>query len=105
MYFSIPSPLLLDSPVSIDQILTMTSKLARIRFALVNLRLAQVARVPRITLTRETVLSIDTGSPVTRIRGAVVDVRFAGQSRVPRRTLAGIASDRILTDSVILAGL
>lgn len=84
------------SPVSIYEILTVSSELARIRFTLVDLRLAQVSRISWTALAREAVLSVNARSAVTRIRLAVVDVRLTGDARVTRWTFARVTGYRIV---------
>lgn len=94
-----------NSPVTINQVLAMSTELAWIRLALVDLRLAQVARVPGIALTRETVLPVNARPPVTRIRLAVVDVRLTGQSRIAWWTFARVTGDCIMANAIILTRL
>lgn len=52
--------------VAAYQILTMTSKLARVRLALIDLSLADPAGVPWVTVAGEAVVSVDALAAVTR---------------------------------------
>lgn len=83
----------------------MSSKLARIRFTLVDLRLAQVSRIPGTALARETILPIDARTAMARIRLAVIDIRLTGQSRVSRRTFTRVPRNGVMAYPVILARL
>lgn len=83
----------------------MSSKLARIRLTLVDLRLAQVSRIPGTALARETILPVDTRTAMARIRLTVIDIRLTGQSRVSRRTFTRVPRNRVMAYSVILTRL
>lgn len=87
--------------VSSNQVLTVPSKLTRVRLALVDLNLAQVPGVARIALARKRIVPVDTGAPVARIRSAVVDVRLAGHPRIAGWALARVPGNRIVTDAPI----
>ena len=71
----------------------MATILARVRFALVDLRLAQIAGVAGVALAGERVVAVDTVAPMARIGGAVVDVGLAGQARITGWTFAGVAGN------------
>lgn len=52
--------------VTVDEVLTESSKLARVTLTLIDLCLAKVTSETRMAVARERVLTIDTLSPVTR---------------------------------------
>ena len=60
--------------VTVDEVLTQSSELARVTLTLIDLCLAKVTGETRMAVARERVLTIDTLSPVTRWALAVVDV-------------------------------
>ena len=85
----------------------MAAELARIRFAFVDLRLAQDSGVSRMTVAEEFVDSVDAVSVVAGRALAVVDVDLAVGSSEAGRTSAGVgpADDAGVADGPGVAGV
>lgn len=62
--------------IAAREIFALTTKLAWIRFAFVDLGLTQIARVAWMALARERIVAIDTETTIARRRLAIVDICF-----------------------------
>lgn len=85
-----------------NQIFAMATELARIRFALIDLRLAQKTIVAWLALACERVDTIDAVAVMTRGTLTVVDVDFAVKAGESLWAIASVSGDRIPTDATIL---
>jgi hypothetical protein len=62
--------------IAINEVLTVSAKLARVTFTFIDLGLAEVASKTWVTVASKRVLSIDTLPSMTRGTLAVIDVCF-----------------------------
>lgn len=89
-----------------DPIGTGSPVAARVRPALVDLELAQLALVPLQTLTGEARHAVDTGRVVGAVcRQALVDVLRAVVVFVSGRAIASVLLRRVAADASVLTGL
>ena len=96
------SPRLAAALIAADEIFAMTTKLARIRLAFVDLRLAQESVVSGVALARERIDAVDAISVMAGRALAVVDVDFAIQSGESLRAIASVSGDGIPADASVL---
>lgn len=90
--------------VAPDEVLTVSTKLTRVGFTFINLRLAEEAGVARVALASEGIDAVDAIPMVARGALTVVDVHFAVEPGESLRAVTGVERNRVATNATVLAG-